>query len=76
VRGAPEETPTDTGRTCKLHTNSDSRPGLNPSPWHCEAAVLTTVPPLQDVPAQHTIFPATDGAGKSCPECCKARREQ
>ena len=41
----PEETHTDTGRMCKLHTDSDPSGELNPGPWRCEAAVLTTVPP-------------------------------
>ena len=42
-----EETHADTGRMCKLHTDSDPRLELNPSPWCCEAAVLTTVPPCR-----------------------------
>ena len=44
--GAPERNPRDTGRMCKLHTDSDPRPELNPGPWRREAAVLTTVPHL------------------------------
>ena len=39
----PEETHADMGRMCKLHTNSHPRPELNPGPWHCGAAVLTTL---------------------------------
>jgi len=35
----PEETHTDTRRMCKLQS---PRLDLNPGPWRCEAAVLTT----------------------------------
>ena len=41
--GHLEETHADTGRTCKLHTDSDPRLESNPGPWSCEAAVPTTV---------------------------------
>ena len=41
----PEESYADTGRMCKLHTDSDLRPELNLGPWRCEAAVLTTALP-------------------------------
>jgi len=46
----PEETHSDTGRLCKLYTDSDLRPELNPAPWRCDAAVLTTVPPCRPQP--------------------------
>ena len=42
----PEEAPAHMGRMRKLHTDSDPRQELNPGPWRCEAAVLTTVPPI------------------------------
>ena len=32
----------DMGRMCKLHTDSDLRPELNPGLWCCEAAVVLT----------------------------------
>ena len=54
----PEETHTDTGRMCKFHTDSDPRLELNPVPWHCEAAVLATVPP-QTLLVSTGIEPAT-----------------
>jgi len=38
-----EQTHADTGKMCKLHTDSHPRPESNPSPWICEVAVLTTV---------------------------------
>ena len=41
----PEETYADTGRMCKLHTDSHPSRESNPDHWSCEAAVLTTVPP-------------------------------
>jgi len=34
---------TDTGRMCKLHTDSDPSRESHPGPWSCEAAVLITV---------------------------------
>ena len=45
----PEETLADTGRMCKLHTDSDPSRELNPGPWRYEAAMLTTVPPCRHV---------------------------
>ena len=41
----PEETHTDTGRMCNLHTDSRPRQELNLGPWCYEAAVLATVSP-------------------------------
>eukprot|EP00061_Rhincodon_typus_P015416 g43074.t1 len=40
-----EETHTDTGRMCKLDTDSCPRVELILGPWCCEAATLTTEPP-------------------------------
>jgi len=40
-----EETHADTGRMCKLHTDSNPSWEWNSGPWSCKAAVLTTVPP-------------------------------
>ncbi|XP_072340485.1 YY1-associated factor 2 isoform X3 [Scyliorhinus torazame] len=48
----PEETHADTGRTCKLHTDSDPSWESNPGPWRCEATVLTTVLPCCPGPSQ------------------------
>ena len=41
--GCGGETHADTGRMCKLHTDSDPEPGSNLGPQRREAAVLTTV---------------------------------
>ena len=54
-----EETHADTGRMCKLHTDSDPSWDLNPGPWRREAAVLTTVPPsIESGEAGIVIFKA------------------
>ena len=55
----PEETHTNMGRMCKLHTDSDPRPESDLGPWHSEAAVLTTMPPC--CPQILCMF---------CAECC------
>jgi len=46
----PEETHADTGRTCRLHTDSDPSQESNTGPRRYEAAVLTTVPTCCPVP--------------------------
>eukprot|EP00061_Rhincodon_typus_P011896 g37256.t1 len=38
---------------CKLHTDSRPRVELNPDPWRCEAAVLTTEPPCHPLMIAH-----------------------
>ena len=73
------ETHADTGRMCKLHTDSDPAGNRTQVPWRCEAAVLTTVPPLRKNILNGTInwtlqfsYPARHGnrsgrrAGRSC----------
>ena len=46
IFGLWEETHVVARGMCKLHTDSYPRSELNPGPWHCEAAVLTTEPPF------------------------------
>eukprot|EP00061_Rhincodon_typus_P010040 g34017.t1 len=40
----PKEIHADAGRMCKLHADSNSRLELNPVPWCCDPAALTTEP--------------------------------
>ena len=52
----PEETHADTGRMCKLHTDNDPRPELNPGPLRYEAAVLTVCHRAADAVRSAEIF--------------------